>query len=422
MPLAPRHQPAIGCRPDPTAASADPRLIRPLSSLLSAGLLSRRAASRPTPNQLLAFLFPHSPFSPLAARSAKPMIPMTRSFRFALLAAVTVICAAAPPARAQFLDSKVVSLDAAKTIAAAAEAEAHKQGWTVAIAVVDLSGGLILFHRLDDVQSGSLDVAIAKARTAARFKRSTRVFFDAVAKGNIGILSLSGAVPVPRRPPDLRWGQGHRRRGRERNELRPGRDDRPSRPRRTSALGLCSTRSVPTLFLRLEIGGFTAAARSAISVAHTRHRACGLLEGRGSHPDRNSPRRGSDRHRRNHRRGLVAAGCGRPGRGRRGSTCAQWFHYLVRDWGACDRSPLHEIASRACPCCYGWRVIGDATWPSPRAWRSVLSNTQLLIARNDIQDSRPKRRRFWSTFSTRYPLPATRCGTEGPASASRKID
>ena len=108
-----------------------------------------------------------------------------------------MIFASARTTQAQFLDSKVISLDAAKKIAAAAEAEAHKQGWVVAVAVVDLSGGLILFHRLDDVQSGSLDVAIAKARTAARFKRSTRVFFDAVAKGNMGILSLSGATPVP---------------------------------------------------------------------------------------------------------------------------------------------------------------------------------------------------------------------------------
>ncbi len=108
-----------------------------------------------------------------------------------------MISAAAQPAHAQFLDSKIVSLDAAKTMAAAAEAEAHKQGWTVAIAVVDVTGGLILFHRLDDVQTGSLDVAIGKARTAARFKRSTRVFFDMVAKGNVGILSLSGAIPVP---------------------------------------------------------------------------------------------------------------------------------------------------------------------------------------------------------------------------------
>jgi glc operon protein GlcG len=126
------------------------------------------------------------------------MTPSTRSARFAFAAVTALLISAnARTAQAQFLDSKVISLDAAKKIAAAAEAEAHKQGWVVAVAVVDLSGGLILFHRLDDVQSGSLDVAIAKARTAARFKRSTRVFFDAVAKGNMGILSLSGATPVP---------------------------------------------------------------------------------------------------------------------------------------------------------------------------------------------------------------------------------
>jgi uncharacterized protein GlcG (DUF336 family) len=126
------------------------------------------------------------------------MTPSTRSFRVALAAiGAVMIAAAAQPARAQFLDAKEVSLDAAKSMAAAAEAAAHKQGWTVAIAVVDVSGGLILFHRIDDVQTGSLDVAIGKARTAARFKRSTRVFFDAVAKGNVGILSLSGAIPVP---------------------------------------------------------------------------------------------------------------------------------------------------------------------------------------------------------------------------------
>jgi uncharacterized protein GlcG (DUF336 family) len=126
------------------------------------------------------------------------MTSSIRSARLAIAAVTTLlISASARTAQAQFLDSKVISLDAAKKIAAAAEAEAHKQGWVVAVAVVDLSGGLILFHRLDDVQTGSLDVAINKARTAARFKRSTRVFFDMMAKGNMGILSLSGATPVP---------------------------------------------------------------------------------------------------------------------------------------------------------------------------------------------------------------------------------
>jgi glc operon protein GlcG len=101
-----------------------------------------------------------------------------------------------PAAQAQFIEAKVVSLEAAKKIAAAAEAEAVKRNWTVAIAVVDVGGGLILFHRIDDVQSGSLDIAIGKARTAARFKRATRALGDAVTKGNVGIIALQGIVPL----------------------------------------------------------------------------------------------------------------------------------------------------------------------------------------------------------------------------------
>ena len=98
--------------------------------------------------------------------------------------------------QAQMLDAKVISLDAARTIAAAAEAEAKKQGWTVAIAVVDLSGGLILFHRFDDVQAASLDLAIAKARTSARFKRPTKALSDAIAAGRMALLAAEGYLPL----------------------------------------------------------------------------------------------------------------------------------------------------------------------------------------------------------------------------------
>ena len=97
---------------------------------------------------------------------------------------------------AQMLDAKVISLDAAKKIAAAAEAEARKRGWTVAIAVVDLSGGLILFQRLDDVQAASLDLAIAKARTAARFKRPTKALSDGIAAGRLALLAAEGYLPL----------------------------------------------------------------------------------------------------------------------------------------------------------------------------------------------------------------------------------
>src|SRR5688572_18330277 len=86
----------------------------------------------------------------------------------------------------------------AKTIAAAAVAEAKKNQWTMAIAIVDTAGDLVYFERMDHTQVGSVDVAIAKARAAARFKRPTKAFQDALAAGGEGwrILSLDGAVAV----------------------------------------------------------------------------------------------------------------------------------------------------------------------------------------------------------------------------------
>jgi len=89
-----------------------------------------------------------------------------------------------------------LTLAAAKAIAAAAEAFALEQGWTVAIAVVDVSGGLILFQILDDTQPGSQDVAVHKARTAARFKRPSKALEEAVAGGRHGLLSLPGLTAV----------------------------------------------------------------------------------------------------------------------------------------------------------------------------------------------------------------------------------
>ena len=98
-----------------------------------------------------------------------------------------------------------VSLEGAKVLAAAAEAEAVKRGWTVAIAVVDPTGGLVLVHVIDGTQPASQDIAIAKARTAARFKRPTKALEDAVAGGRLSLVSVSahalmleGGVPVTR--------------------------------------------------------------------------------------------------------------------------------------------------------------------------------------------------------------------------------
>ncbi|HKU59875.1 MAG TPA: heme-binding protein [Gemmatimonadales bacterium] len=89
-----------------------------------------------------------------------------------------------------------LTLAAAKAIAAAAEAFAVERGWPVAIAVVDAAGGLMYFQLLDDTQPGSQDVALHKARTAARFKRPTKALEDAVAGGRQALLSLPGVTAV----------------------------------------------------------------------------------------------------------------------------------------------------------------------------------------------------------------------------------
>jgi uncharacterized protein GlcG (DUF336 family) len=117
--------------------------------------------------------------------------------RAAALALAAAASLAVPAiVHAQLIDTKVVSLQAAKAMAAAAEAEAKKHGWAVAIAVVDASGNLIVFDRMDDVQIGSVDVAIAKARTSARFRRTTKALADALAGGATGLLSVEGATAL----------------------------------------------------------------------------------------------------------------------------------------------------------------------------------------------------------------------------------
>ncbi len=91
-----------------------------------------------------------------------------------------------------------ISLGAAKKAAAGASAEAKKNGWFMAIAVVDPAGTLVYFEKADTTQLGSAQVAIGKARSAALYKRPTKAFQDGLEKGgaNLRILALEGAVPV----------------------------------------------------------------------------------------------------------------------------------------------------------------------------------------------------------------------------------
>jgi uncharacterized protein GlcG (DUF336 family) len=93
-------------------------------------------------------------------------------------------------------DVRALTLDAAKAMTAAAERFAAERGWTVAVAVVDAGGGLILFHCLDDTQPGSQDIAVRKAWTAARLHRSTKALEDGIAAGRIALLTLPGVVAL----------------------------------------------------------------------------------------------------------------------------------------------------------------------------------------------------------------------------------
>jgi glc operon protein GlcG len=91
---------------------------------------------------------------------------------------------------------KSLNLAAAKQIAAAAEAEAMKNNWTVVITILDEGGNLLLMQRMDNTQIGSIEVSRSKAYSAVGFKRPTKAFEDTVVGGRNTILKLPGALPV----------------------------------------------------------------------------------------------------------------------------------------------------------------------------------------------------------------------------------
>jgi uncharacterized protein GlcG (DUF336 family) len=91
-----------------------------------------------------------------------------------------------------------IDLANAKKAATAAAAEARKNNWTMAIAIVDPGGYGVYFEKMDGTQTGSVDISFDKARSAALFRRPTKVFEDGLAAGGSGwrFLALRGAVPV----------------------------------------------------------------------------------------------------------------------------------------------------------------------------------------------------------------------------------
>lgn len=130
-----------------------------------------------------------------------------RTVRLVSLVVVTVLVFASVPGSAQqpvappppqIAYGAPISLDQAKKVMAGAEAEAKKNNWNVAIAILDSGGHLVVLHRIDGTQLGSIDVAREKAYSAVLFRRPTKVFQDLVGQGgaNLRLLRLSGASPL----------------------------------------------------------------------------------------------------------------------------------------------------------------------------------------------------------------------------------
>ncbi len=102
-----------------------------------------------------------------------------------------------------------ITIAQAKQVAEAALAPAYANGWTMVIAIADPGGHLVYLEKMDQTQVGSVKIAESKARSAAIFKRPTKVFQERLARGGDGllVLRLDGVVPVEGGVPIIVGGQ-----------------------------------------------------------------------------------------------------------------------------------------------------------------------------------------------------------------------
>lgn len=126
-----------------------------------------------------------------------------------LLAAVVLgTLALAPSLPAQTRSTSVLAAEGARRAVLAAEAEAAKRGWLVSIAVVDHAGDLLAFHRMDGASPASIENAVGKARTSARFRRPTRAYDSMISSGRAGLLNFENMTPLEGGIPILAAGGG----------------------------------------------------------------------------------------------------------------------------------------------------------------------------------------------------------------------
>jgi glc operon protein GlcG len=89
-----------------------------------------------------------------------------------------------------------IPLEQARKLAVAAAAEATRNTWRVAIAIVDTHGFLKYYEMMDDTQTASAHIAVEKAKTAAMFRRPTKMLEDAIGGGRTAVLGMQGALPI----------------------------------------------------------------------------------------------------------------------------------------------------------------------------------------------------------------------------------
>ncbi len=137
----------------------------------------------------LAALSPLVLLAPLAAGAQQQATPPA-----SVPAAPAPAAAPAPP----LPYGMPIAMDAARKAMGAAEEEATRNNWGVAIAVVDSGGHLVMMHRLDGTQIASVRIAEGKARSALEFRGPTKALEDAVAGGGAGLrlLALEGVTPL----------------------------------------------------------------------------------------------------------------------------------------------------------------------------------------------------------------------------------
>ena len=124
---------------------------------------------------------------------------------FRMLALACALALSAVPAMAQSTEASglppygpPISLDQAKRAMAAAELEAAKNSWQVAITILDSGGNLVMFHKVDNAQLSAISTSEGKARTSLQFKRPSKDLDDAIARGGAGnrLLALKDLTPL----------------------------------------------------------------------------------------------------------------------------------------------------------------------------------------------------------------------------------